>query len=68
MTIASTATLTSKEGISKIHSLMNSLGLVNSDLKSLQKHGLISDILVVPVPLKSESDISRARKILALFF
>lgn len=60
--------LTSKESISKIELLMNSLGLVNSDLKYLQKNGLVNDILVVPVPLKNSTDISRARKILALFF
>ena len=58
---------TSKEGISKIKELMNSLGLLNSDLKNLQKQGLLNDILVLSVPLKTSRDISRARQILDLF-
>lgn len=68
MTLQNDVTLTSKEGTSKIKDLMNSLGLVNADLKYLQKNGLVNDILLVPVPLKNSTDISRARKILALFF
>ena len=58
---------TSKEGTSKIKELMNSLGLLNSDLKDLQKQGLLNDILVLPVPLETSRDISRARQILDLF-
>ncbi len=58
---------TSKEGTSKIKELMNSLGLLNSDLKNLQKQGLLNDILVLSVPLKTSRDISRARQILDLF-
>ena len=68
MTLQNDVTLTSKESISKIDFLMKSLGLFNSDLEALQKNSLVNDTLVISVPLKTTSDISRARKILALFF
>lgn len=68
MTQQDDLSLTSKEGMSKIELLMNSLGLVNSDLKYFQKQAILNDTLVISVPLKTTLDISRARKILALFF
>ena len=67
MTNNSTA-ITSKESISKIQSLMKSLGLSNNELEALQKQSIVNDTIVVSVPLKTKFDINRAKKILSLFF